>query len=398
MNWLLLAVRSLPGLLMKWLLLLLGASCCGSTATVTDTSVSVTAEPPVLVGERTGSRLFFPLLQYRLPALAAAGSAHGTTEAASAAVDGPIMLRAQTSPDAEGSAASPNTDAVFISSTDGRNWSYVGDEPVQKRMCHPYPLSADDAPALASIGATLAGTEPEGTLCVPYAFHPPNTNPHPTSACQQRLNAYCNNETLNGAICIDPQLKSFGRKMGPYVGLFDSPIPAAWRCYSHESLNAAKSAWSASSKTPSAFCSGSGIGLARIYASCSHAPTPTVKPQPAVRNASLWVTLNNGTVVKTRGDSVRVTFAATKPMHVAGCALPSKDGEKLLTALYEETQGPDYIVLYEAPAPYTNWSIRARVTPPGEVGNENCAPTAGTPPMRCLQLLCCAVLCCSLLY
>ena len=37
----------------------------------------------------------------------------------------------------------------------------------------------------------------------------------------------------------------------------------------------------------------------------------------------------------------------------------------------EETSGPDYIVLYEAPPPFTNWSARARVTPAGQVGNEN---------------------------
>jgi hypothetical protein len=59
-------------------------------------------------------------------------------------------------------------------------------------------------------------------------------------------------------------------------------------------------------------------------------------------------------------------------MHVAGCALRTQDGEKLLTALYEETAGADYILLYEASPPFTNWSVRARVTPLGEVGNENC--------------------------
>ena len=52
----------------------------------------------------------------------------------------------------------------------------------------------------------------------------------------------------------------------------------------------------------------------------------------ASRNASLWVTLANGTIAKTLGDAIPVTFAASAPMHVAGATVASKDG-KLLTAL-----------------------------------------------------------------
>ena len=123
----------------------------------------------------------------------------------SAAASGPIMLRAQTSGDAEGTVADPNTDAVFVSSDHGASWQHVADEAVQKRMCHPFPLTAGDAAApaaLASIGVALTEVQ-EGTLCVPYAFHP--TPEPPGATCQAQLNAYCNNATLNGARCIDAQ-------------------------------------------------------------------------------------------------------------------------------------------------------------------------------------------------
>lgn len=178
------------------------------------------------------------------------------------------MLRAQTSGDAEGSTADPNTDAVFLSTDQGRTWRHVAEEPVQKRMCHPYPLTEADAPALASlatIGATLGDVAgAAGTLCVPYAFHPPS--PAVAPACQELLDAYCNNETLNGPVCIDPQLQQFNRSMEPYYGLYSQPGPA-WRCYSHEAVNPAHTEWSAASKTPAAYCSGSGRGLVAVHAS-----------------------------------------------------------------------------------------------------------------------------------
>ena len=89
-------------------------------------------------------------------------------------------------------------------------------------------------------------------------------------------------------------------------------------------------------------------------------------------NASLWLGLQDGSVTKALADSIPVTFEATLPMHIAGCALPSSsEPSTLLTALYQETAGPDYLLLYEAPPPYTHWKVRSRVTPAGQVGNEN---------------------------
>ena len=93
-------------------------------------------------------------------------------------------------------------------------------------------------------------------------------------------------------------------------------------------------------------------------------------------NASLWLGLQDGSVIKALADSIPVTFEATLPMHIAGCALPSSsEPSTLLTALYEETAGPDYLLLYEAPPPYTYWKVRSRVTPAGQVGNENWSPS-----------------------
>ena len=95
-------------------------------------------------------------------------------------------------------------------------------------------------------------------------------------------------------------------------------------------------------------------------------------PCCALGNASLWLGLQDGSVTKALADSIPVTFEATLPMHIAGCALPSSsEPSTLLTALYQETAGPDYLLLYEAPPPYTHWKVRSRVTPAGQVGNEN---------------------------
>jgi hypothetical protein len=91
-----------------------------------------------------------------------------------------------------------------------------------------------------------------------------------------------------------------------------------------------------------------------------------------VGNASLWLGLRDGSVVKALADSIPVSFEAALPMHTAGCALPSSSQPSaLLTALYQETAGPDYLLLYEAPPPYTRWKVRSRITPVGSVGNEN---------------------------
>ena len=102
------------------LLLLLAPAAANAVAVASDTSVTVTGASPVLVGNRTGQRLFFPLLQFPLGGDASRG----------------IMLRAQTSPDAEGSPTSPNTDAVFLSKDLGKSWSLLEEnDPVQKRQC-----------------------------------------------------------------------------------------------------------------------------------------------------------------------------------------------------------------------------------------------------------------------
>eukprot|EP01045_Picozoa_sp_COSAG04_P034069 COSAG04_NODE_7303_length_1150_cov_40.054234_2_plen_229_part_01 len=195
-------------------------------AVASEASVTVTGASPVLVGNRTGQRLFFPLLQFPLGGDASRG----------------IMLRAQTSPDAEGSPTSPNTDAVFLSKDLGKSWSLLEEnDPVQKRQC--ITVKAADYGIRRADVVTA-------TLCLPYAYHPPPTPIAP--ACQAALDAYCNNETLDGATCIDPQRKQWGRSMAPYTALH-AAVPqrspaAQWRCFSHEALVDGK--WSAKAKTP----------------------------------------------------------------------------------------------------------------------------------------------------
>ena len=277
------------------------------------------------------------------------------------------MLRAQTSADAEGSAANPNTDAVFLSRDQGKSWQMIEEnDPVQKRMCLDVP--PESLEALHSAVAAAAASS--GTLCLPYAFYPPA---HPLlPACQSALNAFCNNETLN-AYCIDTQRKQYNRSMGPYVAGHNFKGQSVWRCYSHESLTSDMKHWSPSSKTPTAYCSGPGPTLAKLASGGAAACAPSAAAAaPAVRNASLWLGYPNGSVVKAAADSIPVSFMATQPMHVAGSAVPSAtDPTVLLTALYQETAGPDYIVLYESRPPHTQWTQRALVTPAGDVGNEN---------------------------
>ena len=221
------------GRVMAALLLLLLAPA----AVASEASVTVTGASPVLVGNRTGQRLFFPLLQFPLGGDASRG----------------IMLRAQTSPDAEGSPTSPNTDAVFLSKDLGKSWSLLEEnDPVQKRQC--ITVKAADYGIRRADVVTA-------TLCLPYAYHPPPTPITP--ACRAALDAYCNNETLDGPTCIDPQRKQWGRSMAPYTALF-SAVPqrspaAQWRCFSHEALVDGK--WSAKAKTPNAYCSGPGPQL-----------------------------------------------------------------------------------------------------------------------------------------
>lgn len=101
----------------------------------------------------------------------------------------------------------------------------------------------------------------------------PQPAEHVSPACQERLDAFCNNESTVGPDCLDPQTKAFHRKMGPMYALFDKGLNfgTAWRCYSHESLAPDMKRWSATSKTPSAFCSRPGPALARLATSCDGA-------------------------------------------------------------------------------------------------------------------------------
>jgi hypothetical protein len=105
-------------------------------------AVQVGAGPPVMVGNRTGQRLWFPNTMVAL-----GGDARV------------VMLRAQTTSDLDNA-----SDAVFISRDLGTSWRHFSDEPVQKRMCTPYPLE-------------LVGGDNDATsadLCIPYEFAPRN--------------------------------------------------------------------------------------------------------------------------------------------------------------------------------------------------------------------------------
>jgi hypothetical protein len=90
-------------------------------------------------------------------------------------------------------------------------------------------------------------------------------------ACQLELDAFCNNETLVGADCLDPQRAHYNRSMSPMVGLRDEGLQfgVAWRCYSHESLTRDMKHWSAHSKTPNAFCSRPGPALEQLARTCA---------------------------------------------------------------------------------------------------------------------------------
>eukprot|EP01052_Picozoa_sp_SAG31_P035197 SAG31_NODE_4215_length_3457_cov_1.360036_3_plen_585_part_00 len=88
----------------------------------------------------------------------------------------------------------------------------------------------------------------------------------PSPRTQKVLDQFCNNVADNGADCIIPQTKRWGRSMAPYYARYDQGLKfgAAWRCYSHESLSPDLKHWSATSKTPSAFCSAPGAALQLI--------------------------------------------------------------------------------------------------------------------------------------
>ena len=47
---------------------------------------------------------------------------------------------------------------------------------------------------------------------------------HVPAACQEQLNAFCNNESTVGPDCLDPQTKVFHRNMKPMYALFDKGL------------------------------------------------------------------------------------------------------------------------------------------------------------------------------
>jgi beta-fructofuranosidase len=309
--------------------------------------ITVRGEVSVEAASRNGSRLYFPMAQYSMGPLAADRA-------------NVIMLRAQTLQDTEGSAKDPDRDAAFSTHDYGASWQYVADEPVQKVMCYSYPVAGDAA----------------AMICIPYSYHPRAVQP---ARCQAELNAYCNNESLNGKGCIDPQRIQHHRELTPYIALFDAVSQApcnCWRCFSHQSLDSNLTSWSNSSVVPGAYCSGPASALATIDTQCRGG-----KPVLATRMASLWTTSPNGTLVNTRRDDISVGFETAKRMHVAGSALLAADGMTLLTPMYEENDGPDYIIMFESAPPHVHWRPRARVTPvhplnatgiaPPGSGNEN---------------------------
>jgi hypothetical protein len=88
----------------------------------------------------------------------------------------------------------------------------------------------------------------------------------PSPRTQKVLDQFCNNVADVGADCITPQTKRWGRSMAPYYARHDQGLKfgLAWRCYSHESLSPDLTHWSATSKTPGAFCSAPGAALQSI--------------------------------------------------------------------------------------------------------------------------------------
>ena len=121
---------SLPlPLLLLLLLLALGrpvvpsgpATSAGSSPPPTAGSVS--AATPVLVAATQTSILWYPLNSATL---------HGADGASA------ILMRAQSCPDVN----TNTTDSAFVSYSNGSAWSELGSQPVQERLCYPYPLSS----------------------------------------------------------------------------------------------------------------------------------------------------------------------------------------------------------------------------------------------------------------
>ena len=59
------------------------------------------------------------------------------------------------------------------------------------------------------------------------------------AACQAKLDAFCNSESLNGQQCLDPLRLRFGARVLPLVALYDRGVnhtASAWGCYSHAAV------------------------------------------------------------------------------------------------------------------------------------------------------------------
>ena len=138
------AMVSLPlPLLLLLLLLALGrpvvpsgpATSAGSSPP--PTAGSVDAATPVLVAATQTSILWYPLNSATL---------HGADGASA------ILMRAQSCPDVN----TNTTDSAFVSYSNGSAWSELGSQPVQERLCYPYPLSSrSSVMCLPSVDAGL---------------------------------------------------------------------------------------------------------------------------------------------------------------------------------------------------------------------------------------------------
>ena len=306
-------------------------------------SFIVHAETPVLVANATSAThlLYFPLLSHKFI------DDHHSSSA--------IMLRAQTSADLD----LPCSDAVFVSYTNGSDWSPAGEsncaqghcEEVQKRTCYPYPLGARDS-----------------ALCLPYARdvdapHPsPGAHPHaypwpppspPQAACQQRLDAYCNKASTTNVCPTACKKEGWNASL---VALYDrgcphppcrTPLsisPAAWRCYSPDALSLGLKHWSNASKHPDAYCSGTSSELGALYTTslnCKAAPIPRNSSKKHVDYLGTVWQFKDGVLAAdpARRDNVPVSFSDPfmqpgSRRFTDGNAIATADGKGMLICLY----------------------------------------------------------------
>eukprot|EP01051_Picozoa_sp_SAG22_P019690 SAG22_NODE_3714_length_1562_cov_1.432673_1_plen_336_part_00 len=174
-------------------------------------------------------------------------------------------------------------------------------------------LEAEGWTGLAIDNEDLAGSKLPGS---------PGNAPTKDKACQQRLDAICNNASVNAA-CVDGLQKDYGSNYTvlPLKALFDrSPTSATdmWRCFSHLALNAGRTAWSAGAELPAAFCTmDRGV---RLDSACAP-PKPSELPEMFRRllgNLSEVMTAANKTVVVDITSTWKGDIGG--PSHLAGYA------------------------------------------------------------------------------